>query len=391
MNTNEQVITEPTSRDLSAKPKLTQTPNHKGNVTNSIPVSRKNNKTLRSIFSQNDAVYFSMDMIKNEFIQISPTCEKVFGYSSEEFTKNPDLWPKCTYPEDMHLLSGEFEKLSKGETVLCENRIYHRDKSVRWIERRIEPFLNEHGKLIKAYGVARDITKARKMEAVKEAQLHQPEKKTSLKEKLFQSLSTKMRISLNSASHVSPHFSESASQNTFNGWSTAIAEGFNGTEITSKITRQQALKREKIQFSRIVDDVRTMLNDQIRITQTRINTDFKEVDEVYSMKAEVQRLFYNIIQNCIEFKQSRIPAKIEVKTYELPNSIKIVFQDNGIPVDLGSTNTDGLFAFKNREKEQRENRRIGLNEIIRQAGILGGKTNVRKMSTGTEFSIEFEI
>ena len=126
---------------------------------NAIEALKRSEKELRTLFDSMNDVFFSADVIKRKVIQISPSCEKVYGFTQKQFMSDPDLWIKCVHPDDMYLLADMREKILKGETAIMEVRIIHNDKSIRWTKRKIIPTLNETGVLIRVDGVTTDITK----------------------------------------------------------------------------------------------------------------------------------------------------------------------------------------------------------------------------------------
>lgn len=119
---------------------------------------------LKLLFNTIDEVYFSRDALTSRMVQISPACETVFGYTPEEFLADPELVSKIIHPDDRHIITGNRSKLERAEVVIVAFRITHKDKRVRWIESKIIPTLDEHGELIRLYGISRDITERKRDE-----------------------------------------------------------------------------------------------------------------------------------------------------------------------------------------------------------------------------------
>ena len=119
---------------------------------------RKAHKELKTLFENIDEVLFSVDMISYQVIQMSAACEKVYGYTSADFFADGHLWQKVIHPEDMHIADRQLKVLKEGKHVLNQYRIIHKDKSIRWLENKITPTLDDAGKLIRMDGVTNDIT-----------------------------------------------------------------------------------------------------------------------------------------------------------------------------------------------------------------------------------------
>jgi PAS domain S-box-containing protein len=125
---------------------------------------QKANEELNLLFNTIDEVFFSFDVISNGLIQISPACEKTYGYTTTELLDNPGLLIEIMHPDDRYLQAENNKKLALGETIISQYRIIHKDGGVRWLESKIIPGTNKEGQLIRLYGVTRDITERKKNE-----------------------------------------------------------------------------------------------------------------------------------------------------------------------------------------------------------------------------------
>lgn len=69
-----------------------------------------------------------------EYDYYSAGCEKLFGYSSQEFMTDQRLWVSRLFPEDREtIFQSLFDELFAEQTVTREFRFYHKDGSMRWI------------------------------------------------------------------------------------------------------------------------------------------------------------------------------------------------------------------------------------------------------------------
>lgn len=124
----------------------------------------KANNELRTLFHTMQEVFFSVDMESYQLLQISNTCERVYGYSVREFVENPNLWFELILEEDKHIIYANNAVMYAGNAFVQEYRIHQKDGSIRWLETSITPTLNKEGKLTRIDGITSDITKRKEAE-----------------------------------------------------------------------------------------------------------------------------------------------------------------------------------------------------------------------------------
>lgn len=121
-------------------------------------------REIKILFANTDTVFFSFDVLKYRYDQVSEACEKVFGYPPEEFNVNPLLWRIMAHPDDKYMFEDHIKRLSRGERVFYEYRIIRKDKSIRWLDVKIIPFLDADGALVRLTGIVNDITRRKETE-----------------------------------------------------------------------------------------------------------------------------------------------------------------------------------------------------------------------------------
>jgi len=119
----------------------------------------KSHKKLTNLFEDINEVLYSVDMIAYKFKHITSVCEKIYGYPASAFLADTNLWQQLIHPEDRHIGEDQIQKLNRGEQVINQYRIIHKDGSTRWTENKIMPSIDETGKLIFIDGVTSDISK----------------------------------------------------------------------------------------------------------------------------------------------------------------------------------------------------------------------------------------
>jgi PAS domain S-box-containing protein len=126
---------------------------------------KKVHKELKTLFEDIDEAFYSIDMNTYKLTQMSAACEKIYGYSTAEFIADGFLWNTIIHPDDKHTRHEQFKVIRTGKQVLAQYRIIHKDGSVRWIENKIRPTVNETGWLVRIDGVTRDISERKQTES----------------------------------------------------------------------------------------------------------------------------------------------------------------------------------------------------------------------------------
>ncbi|HKY54545.1 MAG TPA: PAS domain S-box protein [Anaerolineales bacterium] len=90
--------------------------------------------------------------------------ERITGYTIEEFN-NRGGWVSIVHPDDFEKDADAMQKLLNREQVVTENRIIHKDGSVRWVRSYAHPVWdNKQNRLVEIYGAVQDITEQKRIE-----------------------------------------------------------------------------------------------------------------------------------------------------------------------------------------------------------------------------------
>ena len=97
------------------------------------------------------------------FIYVSPSCERITGYSPEEFIEDKNLLVQIAHPQDRENVVRHLREATENDDALSlEFRIIRKDGDERWIGHLCQPIRGEDGRPLGRRGSNRDITK-RKM------------------------------------------------------------------------------------------------------------------------------------------------------------------------------------------------------------------------------------
>jgi PAS domain S-box-containing protein len=147
--------------------------------------------------------------------------------------------------------------------------------------------------------------------------------------------------------------------------------------------------KEKVYFSKKVEDVKESISKIIEEESAEIKYDFSEADEIYTIKSYLRSIFYNLITNSIKYRKKDQPPLIEIKSKRRNDGIELVFKDNGLGIDL-TKKGDQVFGLYKRFHSHTEGKGLGLFMTKMQVEALNGKIEIKsEVDKGTEFIITF--
>lgn len=147
--------------------------------------------------------------------------------------------------------------------------------------------------------------------------------------------------------------------------------------------------RESIRFQEIVDNVCSSIQSIISSNGVCIRTDFSQCAGVVSIKSYVYSIFYNLISNSIKYRDPKTRAIIKISSRLDRGHICLMFEDNGLGMDLASYGDKVFGLYRRFHQYQAEGKGMGLFMVKTQVENLGGKISVKsEVRKGTVFTIE---
>ena len=95
---------------------------------------------------------------------ISPSVEKMYRRTLQEFIDTPSLWSDVTHPDDKQITENALEQLQKDGSADRVCRIIRPDGSIVWIHEKSHLIFDEHGTPLRVEGITSDITGRKRAE-----------------------------------------------------------------------------------------------------------------------------------------------------------------------------------------------------------------------------------
>ena len=125
---------------------------------------RKNEEKFRTVADFTYNWEFWVDPEGN-LLYVSPSCERISGYSPAEFLKNPNLLYEITHHQDREKLEKHrHEEMRNKQSINFEFRIINRDGEERWISHVCQPIYGDDGSFLGRRASHQDVTENKKAE-----------------------------------------------------------------------------------------------------------------------------------------------------------------------------------------------------------------------------------
>jgi len=341
---------------------------------------------------------WEIDIVNNKQNWSDEMC-KLFGMTTEEATPSTELFLSFIHPEDINFVKSKVESaFTTLQNSSFDFKWIRKDGIERYgySEWRFEFDKNKNP--IFLFGIIQDVTERKLAELERIKMVNDLILRNKDLEQFAYIVSHNLRApvaNILGASSVlnDPGLSDEEKNVLNEGLATSVTKLDNVVKDLSdilQIKREINETKEKVFFSKLVDDIIVSIKYLIEKDNIEIKYDFSEIDEILTLKSYLHSIFYNLISNSIKYRQQQVPSLIEIKSHRVKNMIKLVFTDNGMGIDLQKKG-DQVFGLYKRFHTAIEGKGMGLFMVKTQVETLGGKITIKsEVNKGTKFTIEFE-
>ena|GEM_PF-1799889 len=135
---------------------------------------RENVDRYKSLLEGLDEALFRVGLPIGKYDYVSPAVKRVFGYTSEDFLKNPLIMRKLVHPDYSRYFSEMWKDLIHGHIQPSyEYRIIDREDKEKWILQTNRRVFNDAGKVLAIEGIWRDVTEQKQVDdCIRENEVH---------------------------------------------------------------------------------------------------------------------------------------------------------------------------------------------------------------------------
>lgn len=155
---------------------------------------RDSEERFRQLGENVDQVFFLTDVRSGRILYVSPAYEKIWERTCASLYEDPASFMNAVHPDDKHLAVNE---LSIHDNHDATYRIIRSDGTIRWINCRIFPVMDEEGQVYRMAGLAEDITERLGLEKELEKALDVAIESARLKSEFLANMSHEIRTPMN--------------------------------------------------------------------------------------------------------------------------------------------------------------------------------------------------
>ena len=266
--------------------------------------------------------------------------------------------------------------------------------NVIWVRAKAIPIVDDYGKCIRIKGIFQDIDTIKKKEVALQSSVN------LLNEHNKRLLNFTYIVSHNLRSHTGNlqfmvnlyNESESPDERTeVFAHIKSISESLNTTighlnEIV-KINTDLELERKTIEFEFVFKNVLLAIQSNIDSTGAKITYDFGKCPVINYIPAYLESILQNLLTNALKYRHTGRQPEIFCHTVKDQNHIYMIFEDNGIGIDLNKFG-DKVFGLYKTFHENSDALGIGLFITRNQIEAMGGSINIEStVDVGTKFTI----
>ena len=306
--------------------------------------------------------------------------------------------PMIFYNENDSELEKLILRLKNVEECEIETLSYKKNGEEYWVQFSMVPVLSTEKIVTHWISIQRDITERKNQEKEKE--------------QLIKEL-TQNNKDLRQFSYITSHNLRSPLSNLIgllnliedieieNQELQLIIEGFSkSTHLLNEtisdlgkvviIRDNPSIEKQNIMLLGSVEKVLSQIDILVKNSNPIIEINIKNNVLIYSNKAYLESIILNLLTNAIKYKSDKRQLKISIDCVEDTKSMVLIFQDNGLGIDL-IKHKDKIFGLYQKFHNRIDSKGLGLYLVKSQIESMGGSIEIEsEVEIGTKFKIYFK-
>jgi PAS domain S-box-containing protein len=330
-------------------------------------------------------------------VYVNPAFSLISGYNSDEIIgKSPEefMGPNSDIKEHEKLVNAIMNK----EECQVETLSYKKNREAYWVNFNMLPVYDSEGELSHWVSIQRDITEEKKQEVEKEQLIKELTQNNKDLQQFSYITSHNLRAPLSNLTGLLNLIDDIPIENEelkeiidgFNKSTHLLNDTINDLVRVIIIKDNPSIEKESLMLKDIFEDVFSQLDFLIGLHKPIIKFNFKEISFLNTNKSYLESILLNLLTNSIKYKSDSRKLKINITAHKLDDSVVLIFNDNGIGIDL-ERNKDKIFGLYQRFHDYPDSKGLGLYLVKSQVETMGGTINIEsQVNVGTTFTLTFK-
>jgi signal transduction histidine kinase len=156
-----------------------------------------------------------------------------------------------------------------------------------------------------------------------------------------------------------------------------------------KIKQNKNVEKQELEFEKVLDKVKQMMNAHIAETRASIDFDFSQARAISYPNIYMESILLNLLSNALKYKHPERQPHVKFITRNTNGSVILEVSDNGLGINLDRYGHQ-VFKLRKTFHQHPDGRGIGLFMIKNQIEAMGGKIKVNSVEgEGSTFVITF--
>jgi PAS domain S-box-containing protein len=322
---------------------ITRTFNEKRHLTERLELSESK---FANIF-KDSGIGMAIVSLKGQWLEVNPYLTELLGYSKDELIKK--TFQEITFLEDLDKDLAFLRSAIRGEigTYKVEKRYYHKKGHLIWVMITVSLIRNTDYTPRFFVVQIEDITKVKaiiaELEFKNDALILTS---TDLRNKINQLeefngiVAHNLRGPAGSISMMLDMLQQDESPEENRELLCLITQSSKALNSTLddlmqvlEVRLNQFINFDNCVLADVLDKTCHLLKGEIIRTRANIQSDF-EVEQVKFPRIYLESIFYNLISNSLKYSRQDVPVNIRISACNEEGKIKLVFEDNGLGIDL---------------------------------------------------------
>ena len=302
-----------------------------------------------------------------------------------------------TFFEPLHQITANdaIEKmLSDGEEFDLELPLRTANDNVIWTRFKGVPVINDYGRCVSIQGILQDIDQCKRREIVLQSSFNLANDRNKQLQNFAYIVSHNLRThtgNLQSMVEMYNMASAAIDRTEIFGYIQSVSDSLNETvrHLEEVVKVQAAINGDKkiIKFDTLFKNVLRALSSNIEEVNAKIEYDFSRCTAVNYISAYLDSILQNLLTNSLKYRHPDRQPVIKCHTYIKNKHIYLIFEDNGLGIDMARYGND-VFGMYKTFHHNADSHGIGLFITRNQVESLGGSIKVHSVvNEGTKFTI----